>query len=543
VVVRSVAFLVNGTVVDTVYAPPYQTTFAVPIGQATLSLTAVVTSISGAQATAQEVLNVQPYALPVVSLLSPVPGETLIAGQLLVIAAHASDAVAVTKVELYVNGQLVSSGPPPAYASYTTQPGMTSLAVTAIAYDAGGPGAPAGPVTVALAPDQPPAVGLITPSDGDQVVTGTTMAVIAGASSAAGVASVHLFVDGTEVAFDLAPPYTFSVAAPAPGQSTRLHVLAYDKLGLQASSPDVTVSGIADPGTAITGGVVDPGGAPVAGATVTVNAGGSTLSATTGGDGSFFVPSVPTAQGPISVSATGIVAGCPSTGSFGGLVTPVLGGITNVGSILLPALAAVPVAAVTGTVLGPDGTPVAGASVEIASADLADLATAVSGPDGTFTVAGVPARQWSLTALASATVSGVLVTGRSGNTIPAPGLTTNLGVVQLQPLTASGPDPLTTVTGLVVAADGTTPVAAAHVVVDAGPYGLFTTATGADGRFSIPAVPTFEGSVAVAASLRQTCVLDNSGGPLIVSSLTAGDVTDVGTLVLAPDSGPGGPIS
>jgi hypothetical protein len=542
VVVKSVAFEINGTVVDTVYKPPYQTTFAVPIGQPALSLAAVVTSISGAQATTQEVLNVQPYALPVVSLLSPVPGETLIAGQSLVLAAHASDAVAVTKVELYVNGQLVSSGLPPAYVPYTTQPGMTSLAVTAIAYDAGGPGTPAGPVTVALTPDQPPAVGLIAPVNGEQVVAGTAINVVAGASSAAGITSVQLFVDGTEVTSDLTPPYTFGVTAPAAGQSTRLHVSAYDKLGLQASSPDVTVTGIADPGTIITGIVVDPAGAPVTGATVTVTAGSGMLNATTGGDGSFTVPSVPTAQGPIFVSATGNVAGCPSTGTFVGQVTPVLGGITNVGSILLPALPPVPLTVVAGTLLGPGGTAVDGASVEIASADLADLATAVSGPDGTFTVAGFPARRWQLTAFSSATVGGVLVTGRAANTTPAPGLTTNLGVVQLQPLAASGPDPLTTVTGLVVAADGTTPVAGAQVVVDAGPYGLFTATTGADGRFSVPAVPTIEGSVAVAASLHPTCVLDNSGRPLAVSSLTAGGVTDVGTLVLAPDSGPGGPI-
>jgi hypothetical protein len=166
----------------------------------------------------------------------------------------------------------------------------------------------------------------------------------------------------------------------------------------------------------------------------------------------------------------------------------------------------------------------------------------VSGSDGTFTVVGVPARRWPLTALASATVGGVLVTGRSAESIPAPGLATNLDGVQLQPLPVSGPDPLTTVTGLVVAAEGTTPVAGAQVVVDAGPYGLFAASTGADGRFSILAVPTLEGSVAVAASLHQACVLDNSGRPLTMPALAAGDVTDVGTLVLAPDSGPGGPV-
>jgi hypothetical protein len=414
VAVTSVAFLVNGAVVDTVYGPPYQTTFAVPTGQTSLSLSAVVTGVSGVQATAQEAVSVQPYPLPVVSLLSPVPGTSLIAGQQLVIAAHASDAVAVTKVEIYVNGQLVGSGPPPAYAFYQTQPGMTSLAVTAIAYDVGGAGAPAGPVTVNVTPDQPPAVSVIAPADGEQVVAGTAVGVLGGASSAAGIIAVELFVDGADVANDtIGPPYDFSIAAPAAGQSTRLHVLAFDSLGLQAASPDITVFGIADPGTTIDGMMVDPGGNPVAAATVTVSAGATTGSATTGTDGSFAVPAVATAQGPISVSATGIVAGCPATGTFAGIVSPVLGGVTNVGAIVLPAA---PTTTVSGVVLGPDGMPLAGAGVQIASLDLADLSSAVSGADGKFVAAGFPVRQWSLTAYASATVGGGLVSGRAGGT-------------------------------------------------------------------------------------------------------------------------------
>jgi hypothetical protein len=533
VLVTAVDFLVNGLVVDTVYKPPFQTTFAVPAGQATMSLAAVATSISGAQTRAEEVVNVQPYPLPAVSLLSPVPGETVIAGQTLVVAAHASDAVPVTRVEMYVNGQLISSGPPPALASYQTQPGMTSLAVTAIAYDAGGPGETAGPVVVTLTPDQPPAVGLITPADGDQVVEGTAIDVVAGASSPAGIASVHLFVDGSDIATDVSPPYGFSVAAPAAGHSTRLHVLAYDALGLQASSPDATVYGIADPGTTIAGSVLDPAGAPVAGATVTVTAGASSATAAAGGDGSFTVPSVPTAQGPIAVAAAGTVGGCPASGGFRGLLTPVLGGITSVGGIFLST--GLQSTTVTGTVLGPDGQGVAGATVKIVSGDLADLATVASGPGGGFVAGAFPARLWPVGAEVTATANGVLLSGSCAGATPAGGGVTPLGSCTLQAAAASGADPLTTVIGAVQNADGS-PAAGAQVVIDLG-YDLLVLTAAADGSFSAAGVPTLQGSVAIAASERQACVLYNTGHPLVVSQLNPGGVTDVGALTLNPDHG------
>jgi hypothetical protein len=539
VAITSVTFLVNGAPIDTVYKPPYQTTFAVPVSRTTLRLTAVATGISGAQATAEEVLAMVGNPGPVTSLIAPLSGASLIAGQPLLIAASASGAAPVTRVEIYVNGQLFAATGTLSYAFYPTQPGMTSLAITAVAYDASGPGSPAGPVVVTLTPDPPSAVAVFAPGDGERVVAGTTMHVVTGASSPAGIVSVHLFVDGSDAGFDLGPPFTFYVPAPAGGQSMRLHALAYDRLGLSASSPDVTVTGIVDPLTTIAGSVVDSAGAAVASATVSVATGAGILTATSAADGTFSVPAVATAQGTISVAATGQVGACGATnsGTFTGMLTPVPGGVTYIGGIVLPPAAA-PTTTVTGTVLAPDGTPLAGAAVEIASGDLADLATTVSGAGGSFAVSGFPARRWPLTALGSAAVGGVPVSGRTGSVTPVAGSTTGLGTMQLQALPAGGADPGTTVTGLVVASDHVTPIAGAQVVVDAGPYGLFTTTSGADGSFSLPGVPTLQGSITVAASQRQGCTLYDSGPPASVTALAAGGTTDAGTLVLAPDSGP-----
>ena len=106
--------------------------------------------------------------------------------------------------------------------------------------------------------------------------------------------------------------------------------------------------------------------------------------------------------------------------------------------------------------------------------------------------------------------------------------------MQLQPL-ATDADPLTTVTGWVLNTDGS-PAAGAQVVVDLG-YLQQVTLAGSDGSFTFGNVPTLQGSLAVAASLRQSCAVYNTGRPRQIDPLP-GDTTDAGTLVLAPDRGP-----
>src|ERR1700694_2327672 len=54
--VASVSVLVNGTVADTLYQPPYQFQVPMPSGQPTMTLGAVATSIGGLQGTTQETL-------------------------------------------------------------------------------------------------------------------------------------------------------------------------------------------------------------------------------------------------------------------------------------------------------------------------------------------------------------------------------------------------------------------------------------------------------------------------------------------------------
>jgi 3D (Asp-Asp-Asp) domain-containing protein len=538
--IDNVQVLLNGNVLDTLYAPPFQTQFAVPNGAANVTLAAVATNFFGDQATAQETLPVVSNPAPVVRLLSPTPALALTEGSPVVLAADASGVQPIADVEFFVNGAtLFARSPSPYRTVYTIPLGTTSLTVSAVAHDAFGSSPADGPVVLPVAADQPPTAAVVAPVDGTRAVEGSVLEVVAGATDDVQVAQVEIYADGTLVGISTVPPYQAALAVPAAGQDVHLTAVARDNVGHATTSAAVVLHAVPDPTNTVTGTVVARGGSPVAGAALSVTAGGLELaSGTSGADGSFSIPGVPSNAGNLTVIAAATVNGCGAQGASLP-VPPVAGGNTLVGVLTLDSTSPTTVA---GEIVGVDGLPVVGATVVVSSADLADVTTVTAGPGGIFVAPGVPARLWTLSALAAAMVGGAPLSGQSVAALGAPGGRTDLGIIQLAPLPGSGPDPGTTVTGLVLGQDGATPAAGVQAVVDAGAYGLFVTVTGNDGRFSIAGVPTLGGSVAVAASRRDGCVLLTTGKPLAAPALAPGAVTDVGTLTLSPDHGPGGPV-
>ncbi len=540
--VTSVGILVDGALVETLYKPPYQATIHVPSGQPTMTLGAVATNISGVQATATETLTVQPYPLPVATLLAPAPGQVLIDGTPLTIAVAASDAVAVTRVEVYVNGALVGTALTPPYLFQVTLPrGSATLAVTALAYNALGPGAMSAPVAVTVEPDVPPTVAIFSPADGAQVTEGSVVSIVAGASDLTGIASVLFELDGVEFQGTATAPYVAQVVAPPAGQTMVLDVVATDTVNLAAQSAPVTITSVVDPGTAVSGYVLDPTGAPVSGASIVVVAGASSVSATSGADGSFTVGGLPTGSGTFEVSATGTVGGCQAEADAE-LPPPPPGQSESVGNLTLVRPPAPAPTTVTGIVVGADGQGLSGVTVTVSSADLADTATALSGPGGAFLVPAFPARAWTLQAEATIVSGGVLLSAASGLHGPhaVAGGATDLGTLTLSPYPFTGPDPLTTVTGQATNLDGS-PAAGAQVVVDTGSGQLLATAA-ADGSFAVSGVPTLQGSLKITASLHLPCNMLLVAGPMTVSELVAGGQTAVSLPQLVPDPGPPPPI-
>ncbi len=552
--VTAVSILVNGAIVETLYKPPYQTAVTVPSGQPAMTLGAVATNISGVQATTQETLAVQPYPLPVATLLAPVPGQTLIDGTPLTIAVAASDAVAVTRVDVYVNGeqpatpfspplsfqQTGTAFSPPWLFQLTLPRGSASLAVTALAYDALGPGTASAPVVVTVQPDVPPAVAIFSPLDGARVTEGSVVTIVAGASDLTGIASVLFDLDGGEFQGTAMAPYSAQIVAPPAGQTLILDAIAIDNVNLRSQSAPVTITSVVDPGTALSGFVVDPAGAAAAGASVVVVAGTFSATATAGADGSFTVSGLPTNQGAFAISAVGTVGGCPAEADAA-VPPPLPGENVALGNLTLEPAAPPQPTTVIGSVVGPDGQGLAGVTVTVSSDDLADTATVVSGVSGAggvFAVASFPARAWRLQAEATITIGGVMLTAASGANGPfaVAGGITDLGSLALQPYPFSGPDPLTTVSGQVLNQDGS-PGAGAQVVIDVG-YGQLIGSAATDGTFAVAGVPTLQGAITVTASLHLPCNVLWVAGPLAVNELTPGGSTGVSLPPLVPDPGP-----
>jgi uncharacterized repeat protein (TIGR01451 family) len=536
--VDSVQISMNGAVLATVYKPPFQARFTVP-ATANVTLGAVATNLFDVSTTAQPLtVAVTPNPPPVVSLLLPAAGKTVIAGTDLPIAAEASSRQAVTRVEFYVNGALDRTLTYPPYNyGYTVPLGATQVSVTAIAYDAFGGSLPAGPVAVTVVADQPPTAAVLQPLDGSQLIAGSqpAFAIVAGVSDDVRVGEVRFFVNGAQVGDLFGPPFAVPFTVPGAGQDLRIHVTAIDNSGLSTTSPDVTVHVVPDPGTTVNGRVTDGNGAPVSGATVTVLVGGAAITATTGADGTFSIAQIPAAQGDLFVGASGTVGGCPAQGGFDVAVPPVAGGSTDVGAIVIVAASA-QTTTVTGVVLGTDGQGLAGVTITVSSYDLADSATVTSAAGGTYTAPGFPARSWPVYVEAVATAGGVTLYGApSVGLLPVANGATTMATFQLQPYPYTGADPLTTVTGRVNNLDGS-PAAGAQVVIDLG-YAELIATTGADGAFTVSGVPTLQGTIKLGASLHG-CTLFNTDLPTSVNSLNAGGVTDVGVLTLVPDSGP-----
>lgn len=540
--VASVGILVDGALVETLYKPPYQATIRVPSGQPTTTLGAVATNISGVQATTAETLAVAPYPLPVATLLAPVPGQTLIDGLPLTIAVAASDAVAVTRVEVYVNGALAGTAFAPPYLFQVTVPrGSATLAVAALAYDAQGPGAMSAPVAVTVQPDVPPTVAIFSPVDGARVTEGSLVTIVAGASDLTGIAGVFFDLDGVEFQGTSTAPYVAQVVAPPAGQTMVLDVIATDTVHLAAQSAPVTITSVVDPGTSVSGSVLDPTGAPVVGASIVVAAGAASASAASGADGSFTVSGLPTGSGDFEVSAVGTVNGCQS-GAAAEVPPPPPGRNEALGNLTLALPPAPPPTAVTGTILGADGQGLAGVTVTVSSADLADTATVVTGPGGAYTVPVFPARAWTLQAEATVVSGGVLLSAASGPNGPhaVAGGTTDLQALILEPYPFTGPDSLTTVIGQATNLDGS-PASGAQVVIDFGDGQIVATAAG-DGTFAVSGVPTLQGTLKITASLHLPCNVLLVAGPMTVSELVAGGQTAVSLPQLVPDPGPPPPI-
>jgi len=188
------------------------------------------------------------------------PGSSTTVSGTVTVSATASDNVAVTKVEFYVNGtqQTSDTASPYSFSWNTTAVANGSYAITAKAYDAEGNvgQSAAAQVTVnnVVADVAAPAVSVTAPATG-ATVSGT-VSVAASASDNIGVSKVEFYVNNVLAATDTASPYTYSWnTSLVSNGSYSVMARAYDAAGNIGQSASVTATvnnGVTPPAGTIT---------------------------------------------------------------------------------------------------------------------------------------------------------------------------------------------------------------------------------------------------------------------------------------------------
>ena len=218
VAVAKVEVYVDGVLKVTDTASPY--TYVLDPAAYTIgihTMTAKAYDVAGNSASSSTVsFNVPDTAKPTVSISSPVAGATV--SGTIVVAAQATDNVAVTKVEFYVDAVLKATD---TTSTYSTSIDTTAVAdgahsLTAKAYDAAGNNLTSVAVSVTVdnvpnvTPDTTPPVVLLTAPTNASTVSGT-INLVATASDASGIKQVQFYVDDQLKTTDTVAPYSASL--------------------------------------------------------------------------------------------------------------------------------------------------------------------------------------------------------------------------------------------------------------------------------------------------------------------------------------------
>ena len=332
--VDSVEFQVDGVAVSTDTRAPYRASIRVP-ERPTVRLAAIARDLFGNQASDEVELTVVLDDDPTVAITAPSAEVDVTGGSRITVSADATDDDRVVEVRFAVDGvpQATVTAPPYRF-DYDVPLAATELAIRAVALDnASPPQEAADELVVPSLPDDPPEVVLLQPADGEEVVEDSVITVLAGASDDVAVDAVELWVDGVRRAEVTVPPYQTDVVVPLAASDMRAFAIARDSQGQTATSAEIVLPVIADPGTTVEGTVLLPDETAAGGADVAV----FEFAGIADSDGRFSLPGVPTARGLVSAEAS-LDLGRDSFAGVSDLAVPVRGGVTELGSFALQLL-------------------------------------------------------------------------------------------------------------------------------------------------------------------------------------------------------------
>ncbi len=247
-VVAKVEFFDGAVRIGEVLAPPFDLTWK---GAAAGPHTITARAIDGVGASTVSMpvritVLPAPDLPPVVALVAPVEGRSFLSGTTITLEAVASDAEGpVVSVEFFRDGG-ISMGKitQPPFRLIRSDLATGQHVLTAVATDGHGATTTSAPVriTVEPAPDLPPVVALVAPSDGQGFLSRTTITLEAVASDAEGpVVSVEFFRDaGISMGKITQPPFRLVRSDLAAGQHV-LTAVATDGRGATTTSAPVRI--------------------------------------------------------------------------------------------------------------------------------------------------------------------------------------------------------------------------------------------------------------------------------------------------------------
>lgn len=242
--ISKVEFYADSTLLGIATSSPYSTvwettSFSNSVHNLLVKAYDLVGNIGTSQIISVEVDNLAPN----VSITSPV-NEASVSG-IVNIAADASDANGVEKVEFYVDNNLLGTDTSATYsASWNTAsyPSSSTHTIFAKAYDSLGNIAASSTINVTIADTTSPAVTITSPVNGSSV--SGIVQISADATDDATVTMVDFLVDGVVVDRDSTAPYSINwdtTILPSNSSHT-LFAKAYDGAGNTTSSSTVTVT-------------------------------------------------------------------------------------------------------------------------------------------------------------------------------------------------------------------------------------------------------------------------------------------------------------
>jgi hypothetical protein len=458
VAVAALNVLVNSQVVFsqavlTGSCAPCQFAYAVPVGATSLTIGAQAVDFGDNVGTAQPVtVTVVPDTIPpTVSIAAPFNGGTVYQGASLPIRVGATDNVSVSQVTILVNGQPVfTTSSSPYQFVYNVPLNATSLTIGAQAVDPSGNVGTAQTVTITAVPNlTPPAVTILAPVNGSQVFQGAILPISLSATDNVAVSQVTVSINGQPTFASSTSPYQFSYSIPPGANTLVIGAQAVDPSGNVGAAQPVTVAvlqGLVAILSPTDGGTVPQGTqlpiSVVASDSVTVDVLVNGQMVVQGAfspieyalTGPFVAPTLtvaaratPYQSGPEDkpgVLAKTAVRALPNLSTDGsGQVSTAQATVTVVPG---------PLTAAQGLVVVLGNAPYGGATV------VCQGKTAVSGADGSFSIADLDSAAGPLTCIATATIGGVANTAFSAAIASSPGGATNVGTMTLAPRHSKG---------------------------------------------------------------------------------------------------------